>query len=80
MVSWVATDPAKKLYIEFTEQPFENMQQQANGRFRVRCNGHRCHSDKIRQELEYSEYKYFQILEDASGVRDEVDGMIIIVP
>jgi hypothetical protein len=77
---WVSKDKAKKLYIEFTEELFENMQRQPNNRFRVDCKGRHCYSDEIKEGAAYKNYKYWQILDDGSGHPDEADGMIIIDP
>ena len=77
---WVSRDKGKKLYIEFADQPFVNMQRQANGRYRVQCQGRHCYSDEINPEASYERrYKYWQIL-DKDGVLEEADGIIIIDP
>lgn len=75
---WVSKDKAKKLYIEFTEEVFENMQRQSNGRYRVQCNGRHCYSDEIKEGTPYTEYKYWQILDTGTPPPDEADGIIII--
>jgi hypothetical protein len=79
VASWVSKDKAKTLFIEFTEEPFENMQP-ANGRFRVQCKGRHCYSDEIKDGAAYKEYKYWQILDGGTVPPDEADGIIIIDP
>jgi hypothetical protein len=81
VVFWVAKAPTDKLSIQFRDQIFANMTHLANGRYQVQCPAGRwCYSDEILPTASYDvDYKYWQILTDASGPH-EADGHIIIKP
>jgi hypothetical protein len=81
VVFWVAKTPTDKLSIQFRDRIFKNMTQLANGRYQVQCPGGRwCYSDEILPSASYDvDYKYWQLLTDASGAH-EADGHIIIKP
>ena len=79
VVFWASSDSTKKLYIEFTDEPFQNMTRQGNGRFQVQCQGRQCYSDEIKPDAPYGPHKYWQIL-DKNGNKEEADGIIIIDP
>ena len=79
VVFWASSEQKKKIFIQFTDEPFENMTRQANGRFQVQCQGRQCYSDEIKADAKYGAHKYWQILDDGT-TRDEEDGIIIIDP
>ena len=78
VVFWLAKAADKQLLIQFSDPIFSNMTKQANGRWQVDCKGRRCYSDEISPDAAYQEYKYWQILIDSQGNREEADGIIII--
>ena len=81
---WVSADRTNKLLIEFEQNaPFEGMEKETNGRWKVHCESRTCFSGDISKEAqgEYESYKYWQVLENKDGKRIiEVDGHIIIKP
>lgn len=83
VVAWIgtakdSTGKFKDLRIEFQDPIFDNMTHQSNGRWLVDCQGHQCFSGPIAASTDYKDYKYWQILIDSGGNREEADGIIII--
>jgi hypothetical protein len=77
-VTWTATTSTTTLFIEFAQQPFQNMQPQPNGHYRVPCTGSTCNSGTINPSAQYGEYKYSQIFATNGTTTCQTDGHIII--
>ena len=85
MAIWVAKKKTDKLRIEFDQELFVGMKQQANGRWAPKdCDGTSrvCYSGDIKDSTEpgTTEHKYWQILIDEKNNEDPCDGHMIINP